>query len=236
MDEGRLDLSLVRVRRQEITQALLGDTILLTDEQWGVASLLPGWTRAHVASHLARNADGLVRVVRQLHDGRPTSLYADAPSARADIERGSERTAMELQVDLDSSANQLHNCFEELLAMPPDRLVALTPTITVRLDHLPIVRINELVLHHIDLDVGYTFENIDPEVAAWLLAYNAARVGRNSAYPAIRLESDSGVSAVIGGPGRPQVVHGPDNLLLTWLTRRPMPGGIAPALPELPHR
>jgi len=232
MDEGRLDLSVVRVHRQEITQALLGETILLTDEQWGMPSRLPGWTRAHIASHLARNADGLTRVVQQLLDGTPTSLYADEASARSDIERGSERTALELQVDLDASANRLHEHFEELLQMPPDRLVALTPTVTVRLDHLPIVRINELVLHHIDLDIGYTHQNVDPQAAAWLLAYNAARIGRNSAYPAIRLMSDSGVETIIGGPGRPQVVHGPDSLLLAWLTRR-LDDGTDNNLPEL---
>jgi len=220
MDEGRLDLSVVRVRRQEITQTLLGETILLTDEQWGAPSRLPGWTRAHIASHLARNADGLTRVVQQLRDGLPTSLYDSEAAACADIERGSERAAMELQVDLDASASRLHEHFEELFNMPPDRLVALTPTVTVRLDHLPVVRMNELVLHQIDLDIGYTYENIDPQAAHWLLAYNASRIGRNSAQPAIRIESDSGVNAVIGGPGRPQVAQGPDNLLLAWLTGR----------------
>lgn len=220
MEEDRLDLPLVRVRRQEITQALLGETILLTDEQWAQPSLLPGWTRAHIASHLARNADGLTRVVKQLRDGSPTSLYAADASVWVDIERGSERSALELQVDLDLSANRLHEHFESLLRMPPDRLVSLTPTVTVRLDHLPIVRINELVLHHIDLNLDYTYKDIDPQVAAWLLAYNTARIGRNSTYPAIRLMADSGLSVVIGGPGRPQEARGPDNLLLAWLTGR----------------
>jgi len=236
MAEDSPDLSALRARRQEVTQALLGDTIGLTDEQWGAPSRLPGWTRAHIASHVARNADGLSRVVRQLHDGQPTGLYPDSATARTDIERGSERGALELQIDLDSSAERLHRAFSQLLKMRRDQLVPLTPSLTVRLDAIPVVRMNEVVLHHIDLDVGFSWGDVGDDVAAWLLEYNIGRVGRNSAYPAIRLVSDSGVTGLIGGPGHPRVVDGPDHLLLGWLTGR-LPGQqIAPGLPDLQTR
>ena len=33
------------------TQRLLGDTILVTDDQWRAPSRLPDWTRGHVATH-----------------------------------------------------------------------------------------------------------------------------------------------------------------------------------------
>jgi len=233
---ARLDLSLVRLRRHEVTQSLLGDTIAITDDQWAMPSLLPGWSRAHVATHVARNADGFSRIMDQLRDGLPTSMYKSPADNYADIERGSERTALELQVDLDASAGRLHTRFPELVAMPPDRLVRLSQHLTLRLDHMPIARINEVVLHHIDLAVGFTYCDIEPEVAAWLLAYNADRVGRTTSYPTVRIVSDSGVVAMIGGAGRPTVVHGEDNLLLAWLTGRLPLSQVDKRLPTLPRR
>ena len=224
------------MRGQEATQALLGDTITITDEHWQMPSRLPGWTRAHIATHIARQADHLARVFEQLSNNQPTSLD-DSPDAVDDeIERGSERSALELQVDLDSSAGRLYKASTQLHRLAPGRPVALTPSLTVRLDQLPMLRLNHLVLHHIDLDIGFTPEAIDPQAAMWLLAYNAARIGRDSAYPAIRLASDSGVVALVGGGGRAQVVHGPDNLLLGWLTGRLTPDKIDPSLPMLPTR
>jgi len=224
MDRSRLDLAQVRVQRQEATQSLLGDTIAITDEQWNMPCLLPGWTRAHVATHIARNADAFVRVMDQLRHGHPTSMYDSDDTRNEAIERGSERSALDLQVDLDSSAGHLHANLAELMTMPPDKLVRLSPTLTVRLDRLPIARLNELVLHHIDLDIGYTYKQIDPKVAAWLLAFNAQRIGRTSAHQAIRIASDSGVTAVIGGSGKATVVRGADNYLLAWITGR-LPAG-----------
>jgi len=236
MTETETDLTTVRLRLMESTQSLLGNTIAIDDAQWLCLSRLPGWTRAHVAAHLARNADALAGVMQELRQNGPTSLYESDDAHFDQIERGSERTAMELQVDLDASAGRLDASFNGLPGLPPDRLVCLSPTMTVRLDRLPVARLNEVVLHHIDLDVGFTCADVSDEVAHWLLAYNAERVGRSSGYPAIRLASDSGVNAVIGGPGHPIIAHGQDNQLLGWLTGRLDPDQVDKRLPPLPCR
>lgn len=236
MGESRIDLSLVRLRRDEATQSLLGDTIAITDEQWAQPSRLPGWTRAHVATHLARNADGFSRVMDQLQAGEPTSMYTSAEDNREAIEAGAQRSALELQEDLDTSAGRLHAHYPEIMAMPPDTLVRLSANVTVRLDRLPIARLNEVVLHHVDLDVGFTCDQIGDDIAAWLLAYNADRIGRASTYPAIRIMADSGLTAVVGGAGRSSVVRGEDNMLLGWLTGRLGNQKIAKHLPTLPRR
>jgi len=230
------DIATALLRGQEATQALLGDTIAITDEAWQMPSRLPGWTRAHVATHIARQADGMTRVLGQIKNNQPTSLYDSEETLNDAIERGSERSAMDLQVDLDSSAGRLHEASSRLKRLPPSRPISLTPNLTVPLGDLPIVRLNHLVLHHIDLDIGFTYEAIEATVASWLLAYNAARIGRNPAYPSIRLTGDSGVTAVIGRGGRPRVVNGADNLLLGWLTGRLTPEQVDPRLPTLPTR
>jgi len=234
MDDAGLDLTQVRLHRHEATQSLLGDTIAITDEQWAEPSRLPGWTRAHVATHVARNADAFVRIMTQLRSGQPTGMYESPAQAREDIERGSERSALELQVDLDASAGRLHAHLAELMSMPPDRMVHLSPTRTERLDRLPLARLNEVVLHHIDLDVGFTYTNIGAQVASWLLEYNANRIGRDLNHPAIRIIADSGLTVVIGGVGRVTAVHGADNYLLGWLTGRLPPEQTNRRLPRLP--
>mgnify|MGYP003622708592 CR=1 FL=1 len=53
-------LETLRKRVQEATQRLLGDTIGISDDDWNGPSGLPGWSRAHVAAHLAANADRVV--------------------------------------------------------------------------------------------------------------------------------------------------------------------------------
>ena len=60
----------LRKYKVEATQRLLGDTIAISEQAWQEPSRLPGWTRAHVAAHLARNADALVRAVDSVLMGR----------------------------------------------------------------------------------------------------------------------------------------------------------------------
>lgn len=49
----------LRERISASTGRLLATASALTDEQVRAASLLPGWSRGHVLTHIARNADGL---------------------------------------------------------------------------------------------------------------------------------------------------------------------------------
>jgi len=82
-------LETVRKQVQDATQRLLGDTIGISDADWNGPSRLPGWSRAHVAAHLAANADALSALMEATADGDTVTLYPDADSRRADIESGS---------------------------------------------------------------------------------------------------------------------------------------------------
>jgi len=103
----------VRKRISEATQRLLGDTIRLDDDQWAAPSLLPGWSRAHVATHLARDADALRGVMTAAFAGETRALYQSPESKFNDLERGAERTGLDLQVDLDTSAGRLETTFDQ---------------------------------------------------------------------------------------------------------------------------
>ena len=89
----------------------------LADEQWSDAdvhapSLLPGWTRGHVLTHLARNADGIALTLSGALRGERLARYPDGPAGRnADIEAGAGRSLAEQLLDVQQSADQLDRLF-----------------------------------------------------------------------------------------------------------------------------
>lgn len=216
-------LAEVRQSKLEATQRLLGDTIALSEQAWQEPSRLPGWTRAHVATHLARNADAMVRAVDAVLMGRRGLMYDSAEDRMLALERGSERSGLDLQIDLDTSAGRLNRRFNVLESVPDDLMVELTPGNLFRAGLLPLIRLNEVVLHHIDLDSGFEVDNIDPVIARWLLTWNA--LGANDGHArSIRLVSDSGLSFDLGpASAAPELIRGSDGLLLGWLTGRLRP-------------
>lgn len=213
----------VRKREMEATHKLLGDTIRLSDAEWQSPSLLPGWTRAHVATHLSRNADGLRRSVGAFLAGRSLRMYPSERERQEDMERGSERTGVELQIDLDTSASALNATMNELAARSEDELarrVELRAGFRVPAHLIATARLNEVVLHHVDLGIGYTIEEVDNDIARWLLEWMAFRLTDRADMPHLDLVSTSGVRAQVGGFGDPIEVSGPDRYLLGWLTGR----------------
>src|SRR5215210_3808210 len=96
------------------TQRLLGDTIRVGDDDWRGPSRLPEWSRGHVATHIARQADGIVRLTEWARTGERHDMYASSEQRAAEIEEGSGRTGLDLQIDLDTSAGRLGNAFDAL--------------------------------------------------------------------------------------------------------------------------
>jgi maleylpyruvate isomerase len=142
------------------TQRLLDHARQLTEADLRVPSLLPGWTRAHVLTHLARDADAMRELLAAARAGPPRAGYPRAgyPSAAAraaDIERGAARSAPELMTDVADSAMALRAFIRQL----PDQVWA----VPVRLlDEAPfpaaelaVRRLSEVELHHADLGAGY---------------------------------------------------------------------------------
>lgn len=225
----------VQIRKLEATQRLLGDTIAIDDRTWQQPSRLPGWTRAHVITHLSRNADALNRVIAGMSTGISTPLYISERERFNDIERGSERRALELQVDLDTSAGRLDRGLEELEDTDGSRLVEISPGRRLRIDLLPLARLREVALHHVDLDVGFGVLDLDDDIARWILQWTCYWISDDPRLAPLQIESTSGVHARLGGSGHPTAVGGSDALLLGWLTNRleddPALGKTLPALP-----
>ncbi len=207
----------------EATQRLLGDTIALSDDDWRGASLLPGWSRAHVATHLARGADALRAVMAAALDGQTRPLYPSAVEKVMALERGAERSGLDLQIDLDTSAGE----FNALCDTVTDWLAPVSLSGgEFPMSVLLMVRLQEVMLHHLDLDCGFTWAKIDLVPARWLLQWLILLLGDDGALPVCDIESDSGVTASFGSTGDRRTVTGPDAALWAWLAGRSDGGGL----------
>jgi maleylpyruvate isomerase len=120
------------------------------------ASLLPDWTRGHVLTHIARNADSFVRVLEAARRGEVVTQYAGgAVSRNADIEAGAGRDWDALVADVRSSAATL----EDVFAAQDRWDLAMTNASGESVPHtdLPFRRLREVVVHHADLgDTAFT--------------------------------------------------------------------------------
>ncbi|WP_375423008.1 maleylpyruvate isomerase family mycothiol-dependent enzyme [uncultured Friedmanniella sp.] len=222
--EGRPDqqgqLAGLRAELVEATGRLLGDTITVTDEDWRGPSRLPGWSRGHVATHIARQADGLSRLVDWARTGRRQEMYGSPEQRESEIEAGALRSGLELQEDLDATAGRLDGGFDQLDTDGGwDAVVTLRGGLQTPARMLPLARLLEVVLHHVDLDTGFTLDDVRPATADWLLELSAFRLRERDEFPRLELVSDT-TSLTVGSSGETRTVRGRSADLLGWLTGR----------------
>ena len=207
----------VRKRVADATSALLGDTIVLTDADWAEPTLLPGWSRAQVAHHLARGADAMRQVTLAAIDGRQRPLYPYPEQRVADVETANGRTGLDLQIDLDTTAGGL----DEAFGLVTDWVATVRlPVGELPLAALVVARLHEVVLHHLDLNTSYSLANLEPVAASWLLQWAALWLRTKDGLPRVVLESESGVVEEIGDVGPSRTVTGTDIALWGWITGR----------------
>lgn len=110
MDPRQIDADVVGCAAAH--QRLLAALDELTDEQARRDSLLPGWSVGHVLTHLARNADGIVRMVEGACRRETAEQYPGGWSTRdADIEDGAGRSATELVADVRATIYAVESAF-----------------------------------------------------------------------------------------------------------------------------
>jgi maleylpyruvate isomerase len=215
------------------TGLLMRTAAALDDETIRVASLCEGWTRAHVLSHIARNADALGNLVGWAITGTPRAMY-DSPDARdADIATGSTRGAQEIFTDLEDSAARFASAATGLAGAPEQTEVEMRGGRRVLGGQLPTLRLMEVVFHHVDLNAGYTFADADPGFVKRAVNNAIERFRASGQAPLITLHSDEGDTWSIGDGA--QNVTGSNAGLLLWLARGEARGVSSEApLPRLP--
>jgi maleylpyruvate isomerase len=136
----------------------------LSDEDFRQPSLLPGWTRAHVVAHVARNADALANVLHGAQAGEVRAQYPSVQARNDEIEEGARRSAAELVADSVAAAGRWHQAAEELHTSNLDNLCERTPggrSYPAR--RVPLARRTEVEVHHADLGIGYTAADWPPD-------------------------------------------------------------------------
>ncbi|WP_165865766.1 maleylpyruvate isomerase family mycothiol-dependent enzyme [Vallicoccus soli] len=190
-------------------------------------SLLPGWTRGHVLAHVARNADGMVNLVRWAATGEETPMYADRATRDADIERGAGRPLAEHLADLEASAARLDAALQDLRGPALDAVVRTSSGTELPGRDLPWGRRRELEVHLVDLDVGTTPAHWPEDFVLRTLDDLAPlfRHARETPVRALR-SAPAGPSWEVGARGPD--LHGPPSALLAWLTGRSSGDGLRP--------
>jgi maleylpyruvate isomerase len=150
--------------------ALLADLAGLSDAQARQPSLLPGWSVGHLLTHIARNADSVVRRLEGAIRGEVLTQYAGGVAGRqADIDAGADRAADDLVADVRASADAVDRI---VTTLPDAAWDAISITARgVEEDSRAVVfsRWREVAVHHGDLGLTATPPSLPPTlVAEWL--------------------------------------------------------------------
>ncbi|MET9174756.1 maleylpyruvate isomerase family mycothiol-dependent enzyme [Streptomyces misionensis] len=192
----------------------------LSDEEVRAPSLLPGWTRAHVLTHLARSADSRGRLLASARRGVDLPQYADEAQRAREIEDGAGRPAAVLLDDMDTALRRFLAAAgdhpEDAWEVPVRWLGGgLRPVRGVVGSML-----REVEVHHTDLATGHGPDHWPAHMVAHELETTVQGLRDDPDAPPMTLVAvEERVPRVVGaGPG-PRVA-GPAAQLLGWLTRR----------------
>jgi maleylpyruvate isomerase len=213
------DLALVRLSADQ----LVHDVHLLDDSALAGASLLPGWTRAHVVGHLIGNADGLTRLLDGARTGHPTTMDDDAQQRQAGVEAAVGRPAQTLAAELRASIDRFVAMADGMGAEQWQTRVRLGPGgqgREISAAEVPWRRLVEQEVHNVDLAGAYTPAHWSDEFVHRLLDETAERYLRRDDVPALDLASVDGEWAAVTGAPAATRVEGPAPALLAWLTGR----------------
>jgi len=151
------------IRRVEHTSATVREAQRVLLEHLGAltldpsqASRLPGWTIGHVLTHLARNADSVVRRLEASARGEVVSQYAGGAEGRShEIEQGCFRPYEVQVVDLIASCEGLD---AHVWTVPDEAWSFETPSTSGEMQPGLVVlarRQREVIIHHSDLGIGF---------------------------------------------------------------------------------
>ncbi|WP_461122188.1 maleylpyruvate isomerase family mycothiol-dependent enzyme [Saccharothrix stipae] len=203
-------------------------------------SLLPGWSRGHVVTHLARNADALVNLLTWAKTGVEHQMYPSAADRDADIAEGSGRLPQLLRADLDAACQRFATAAREL---PPTAWEAevVHPKAGPFLAHrVPWLRLREVWFHLVDLDRGVGFADLPPHLLEHFLEDVVGQYADRADVPAVRVEAvfpDGRQRSweLTAAGGTSTAVNGAAADVLAWLTGRQSGArlnGTAPTLPK----
>lgn len=207
----------------------------LTDDDWHAPSLLAGWSRAHVVAHLALNGEALGGVLTGVVEDSPVPMYETAEQRDTDIEELAGASLSELRDRLLASTTT----FTDAVAAVPEegwegRFERTAGGPTLPLSAVPLMRVRELEIHHVDLDVGYSPDRWPAGFAEVVIDGMLKRLEPDQAFRVTPLDSDRTWAAGDADTEAP-VVTGPVAHLAWWLTGRAPSEQVSCSRGELPQ-
>jgi maleylpyruvate isomerase len=204
----------------------------LGDEDVRRPSLLPGWTRAHVITHVARNADALAHVLHGAQQGELRAMYESQESRDAAVEDGAERTAEELREDAVASAGRWQQAANELHLAQVEAPACRTPGD----EPWPVRRVfamrrTEVEVHHADLGLSYSPAQWPVDFVEHLLKRRRRELEAKGVAVRLELSDRDPVPIGDGGP----VVAGAAPDVLWWLLGRGSGEGLTCSDERLPE-
>ncbi len=171
-------------------------------------SLLPGWTRGHLLTHVARNAESLQGMLEAAERGESVAQYPGGLAQRErDIEAGAGRSWAELVDDVRDTAAALDATIARHTRW--DGIGMSARGVQVPVSEIPFRRWREVLVHHADLgDAGFTPEQwpneyVREELNRQTMAWNARQpMGATGLPPAGARGARAHPSAVADGPRR----------------------------------
>lgn len=209
----------------QITEAgerLVATASGLSDEQAREPSLLPGWSRGHVLTHIARNADGLRNLLIWAETGVETPQYSSGEERDAQIEDGAVRSASELATDVNDSAQaflaKAHELTEEAWTTEVRGFRGPAHPGWFTLHR----RLAEVEIHHVDLAAGYGPSDWPDWFVTDLLYRVTGQLWGNQDSPKVTVtDGDTGRQFFLRQDGASELeVTGPGATLLAWLLGR----------------
>jgi maleylpyruvate isomerase len=198
------------------------------------SGLLPEWRRAEIVAHVARNADALVNLVEWAKTGVPSPMYPRVGVREEAIAASAQQSVRALRSDLETADRRLADAFA---SMTPDAWSSRVLTAQGR--DIPAVevlwmRVREVWLHAVDLDLGFGVADLPVALAVALLTEASERFGGRGDYPALELVVPESSGEYRLGPDdhEPFRIVAPVRDVVGWIigrSERPVPG--APALP-----
>jgi maleylpyruvate isomerase len=198
-------------------------------------SRLEKWSRGHVLSHLARNADALVNLLTWARTGTESRMYSSPTDREDGILAGADRELPEQLADLGAANARF---LQAAAAVPEERRssqVISGQGREIPAHEVPWLRVREAWLHLVDLDAGY---DILPDEMAWTLTADVAGWMTSRIEATADLQVD-GHGTVRLGPGATatSVITGSPQRFAGWLTGRSGTSGLSAAgsFPDLPR-
>lgn len=191
----------------------------LSDDEYDAPSLLPGWSRRFVISHVGYNARAIARLVEWARTGVVNPMYESVAQRDIEIAYGATLNAVALRNLHHHAAVALNVEWRDL---PADAWANRVRTIQGR--EVPVaetvwMRTREVWLHAVDLGNGGSFSDFPPELVDRLLADVAAQWRRRGIGDDLVLQPSDRVRPRDRNHGA-SVIHGTAVQLAAWATGR----------------